>query len=45
MKHHPVLAFLLILVFGPYIAALIAIVAVLWLLAMAVALPFTARRA
>jgi len=50
MRHHrihPVAAFLLVLVFGPYLLAVGAILAAVWAVIMIVALlllPFQARR-
>lgn len=47
MRHrriHPVIAFLLVLICTPYIAAALALLAALWLIAMLIALPFQVRR-
>jgi hypothetical protein len=49
MRHHhsagrSIGVFLLVLIFGPYLAALAAVLAVIWLVIMLIALPFSTPR-
>lgn len=47
MRHHrihPIAAFLLALIFGPYVLAVGAILAVIWLVTALIVLPFGPRR-
>ena len=43
-RPHPIAVFLLLLIFGPYIAAALALIAVLWLAVLLVSLPFSLAR-